>query len=204
MMLSVIASVPCSRSMAAPGLLLTGSDAEGDPFTAVLAGGPLTGTLALSANGAFTYTPPLNYNGPVTFTYALTDGLDSSAPALATIDVTPVNDMPTLTALASLTVTVGTDIDPLPFTVGDIEDAAGALTLTATSSNHALLADNHIGVSGSGADRSLLLVPVPGQAGSTLITLTVHDSEGGTANRVFTLTVTGGGGFRLYLPMVVR
>jgi hypothetical protein len=190
--------------VAAPGLLLTGSDSDGDSLKAALAGGPATGTLALSANGAVTYTPPLNFNGPVTFTYVLSDGLANSAPAVATIDVTPVNDAPTLTALASLTVPVGTDIDPLPFTVGDVEDAAAALTMTATSSNHALLADDHIGVSGSGADRNLLLVPVSGQVGSTLITLVVHDSQGGTASRAFALTVTGEAEIKAYLPLVVR
>ena len=115
-----------------------------------------------------------------------------------------MNDAPTLTALDSLTVTVGAAIDPLPFTVGDVEDTASALTLTATSSNAALLADDHIGVSGSGADRSLLLVPAAGQAGSTLITLTVHDSQGGTASQAFTLKVTGGGGLKLFLPLVRR
>ncbi|MEP7358911.1 MAG: Ig-like domain-containing protein, partial [Anaerolineales bacterium] len=191
--------------VAAPGLLATGTDSDGDPFTAQVASGPATGTLALSANGAFTYTPPLNFNGVVNFTYALSDGVDVSAPALVTVTVTPVNDAPTLTALASLTVTVGDAIGALPFSVGDVEDAAGALTMTATSSNHALLADDHVGVSGSGASRNLLLVPAASQTGSTLITLTVHDSQGGTASRAFTLTVvSAGGGNELYLPVILR
>jgi len=75
-------------TVTAPGVLLNDTDANGDPLTAVLAGGPPTGTLHLHADGSFTYTPPHGFVGPVTFTYRANDGLADSNTATVTITVT--------------------------------------------------------------------------------------------------------------------
>ncbi len=81
-------------AIAAPGVLLNDSDEDGDPLTAVLESPPTNGTLSLNANGAFSYAPTAGFNGVDTFTYRASDGASSSAPAIVTIQVTPVSDAP--------------------------------------------------------------------------------------------------------------
>ena len=75
------------------GVLANDTDAEEDPFTAVIATQPAHGTITLNPNGTFSYTPVANYNGPDSFTYRATD-TKPGAPATVTITVNPVNDAP--------------------------------------------------------------------------------------------------------------
>ncbi|HEX2748144.1 MAG TPA: Ig-like domain-containing protein, partial [Verrucomicrobiales bacterium] len=78
---------------AGSGVLANDTDAESDPFTAVIATQPSHGTVTLNANGSFLYTPAANYNGADSFTYRATD-TRASVPATVTINVAPVNDLP--------------------------------------------------------------------------------------------------------------
>ena len=75
------------------GVLANDTDAEADPFTAVLATAPAHGSLTLNPNGTFSYIPVANFAGTDSFTYRANDGR-ASAPATATITVNPVNDPP--------------------------------------------------------------------------------------------------------------
>ncbi len=63
---------------AAAGVLSNDRDPDGDPQTAVLAGGASNGTLALAADGGFTYTPDKSFSGVDFFTYRASDGLVAS------------------------------------------------------------------------------------------------------------------------------
>lgn len=72
---------------ASAGLLRNDSDANGDPLSARLVGGPSHGTLQFFANGAFRYRSTPGYVGPDSFTYVVNDDLLDSAPAVVTIDV---------------------------------------------------------------------------------------------------------------------
>ena len=76
-------------------------------------------------------------------------------------------------------------------TIGDVETAATALTLTAASTNTALVPVANVVFGGSGANRTVTVTPVAGQSGSTVITLTVGDGTGSTFD-AFTVTVTAG------------
>ena len=75
------------------GVLANDTDAEGDPFTAVIATPPSHGTLTLNPNGSFDYQPVADFNGTDAFTYRATD-TRPSAPGTVTITVDPVNDEP--------------------------------------------------------------------------------------------------------------
>ena len=86
-------SVNSTLTVTAPGVLGNDTDANNDPLTAVLAAGPLTGTLNLHADGSFTYTPPLGYSGVVTFTYRANDGLADSNTPTVTLTVTPIANL---------------------------------------------------------------------------------------------------------------
>ena len=84
-----------SLTAVAPGVLGNDSDVDGDPLTAVLVGGPASGSLTLNANGSFNYTPNSNFNGIDSFTYRANDGTANSNVATVTITVNPINDAPT-------------------------------------------------------------------------------------------------------------
>ncbi|MBP7948194.1 MAG: tandem-95 repeat protein [Verrucomicrobiales bacterium] len=78
---------------AGSGVLVNDTDAEGDPFTAMLVTPPQKGGVVLNADGSFTYTPNANANGADSFAYSAFDG-KNSPPATVTINIAPVNDPP--------------------------------------------------------------------------------------------------------------
>lgn len=136
-----------------------------------------------------TVTPAPNASGTATITVRVSDGTLSAADTFV-VTVTPVNDAPTIGSIADQTIGEDGVAGPLAFTVGDVEDGAGGLTLSATSSDPALLPPGNIAFGGSGATRTVTLTPVQDRHGSTTVTLTVTDSAGATASASFTLTVT--------------
>ena len=100
------------------------------------------------------------------------------------------NTAPTLSAIGTQQTAPGSTIT-ISFTVGDTTDPASSLTLTPlpTSSNTDLVPDANIfvgtvpGTNGTG--RTLTIMPIGNQAGSTFITLTVTDPHGLSATETF-------------------
>jgi len=135
-------------NVAAPGVLASDSDVEGDPITAVLVAGPAGGTLTLAADGSFTYTPNADFNGVDSFTYKANDGAADSGAATVSITVNPVNDAPvagndsysatednTLTIAAPGVLTNDSDVDGDPITAILVAGPTnGTLTLNANGS----------------------------------------------------------------------
>lgn len=78
-------------------ITLTGSDADGDPLTYVLVGGPSHGTLSGTGSN-LTYTPEPNYSGSDSFTFRVNDGTVDSNEATVSITVYAVNHPPTAVA----------------------------------------------------------------------------------------------------------
>ena len=117
----------------------------------MLVSGPSHGTLTLNANGSFTYTPAANYNGSDSFTYRASDGTATSGLATVTLTVSAVNDAPTVTVAARGTCGTDDRSGTINLTVGDVESAATALTLSAASSNPALVPSGNVVFAGSGA-----------------------------------------------------
>ena len=105
---------------------------------------------------------------------------------------TPDNTAPTISDIASRTTTVGVAMAPIGFSVGDAETQASLLKVSAASSNPALVSSLGMAFGGFGNNRTITVNPVPGQVGSTVITLTVTDAGGLTATDTFTVTVTDG------------
>jgi hypothetical protein len=83
-----------SLVVSAPGLLGNDSDIENSPLTASLADPPMHGSVAISADGSFIYTPADNFYGADSFSYRAGDGDATSAPAVVTIEVAPIDDPP--------------------------------------------------------------------------------------------------------------
>ncbi len=150
------------------------------------------GNINLAGSGAgrtVAMTPAPNQSGSAVITLTVSDGKLTGTDTF-TLVVNPVNDPPTLSDISAQTLTSGTPSSTLELLLGDMETAAAALTITGESSNSTLIPGSNIVFSGSGADRTVTLTPLPGQLGSTLITLRVSDG-GLTTERSFLLTVTG-------------
>lgn len=101
------------------------------------------------------------------------------------------NTAPTISTIANRSTSEDTPTAAIAFTVGDAQTAAGSLTVTATSSNPAVVASSGagLGLSGSGASRTLVVTPQPDASGSSTITVTVSDGSL-TASTAFQLSVT--------------
>jgi subtilisin-like proprotein convertase family protein len=102
--------------------------------------------------------------------------------------VNPVDDAPTITAIGSQSIPAGTATAAIPFTISDVETAAGALTLSGVSSTPSLVPSGNIAFGGSGANRTVTVTPAAGQSGSCTITVTVGDGAL-TASSGFSLLV---------------
>jgi uncharacterized delta-60 repeat protein len=154
-----------------------------------------------AAAGTLTFALQPNQAGSATITVTVTDdggtnngGVNSFS---QTFTVGAVNDAPTLDVIP--------DPDPVPEddalqTINLTGISAGGenqtLTVTATSSNPALIPDPTVVYASPGAVGSLRYRPLADQWGSAVITVTVRD-EGGTAfggsdeiSRTFTVNVT--------------
>jgi predicted extracellular nuclease len=101
---------------------------------------------------------------------------------------TPTNAAPTIT-VGSGGVCLADFRGQLALAVGDSVTAANQLTLSATSSNTALVPVGNISFGGSGASRTVTIATVSGRSGSATITVTVSD---GSATASTTITVIAG------------
>jgi large repetitive protein len=159
-----------------------------------ISGSGVTRTLA--------FTPVANQNGTVTITVTATDnggiangGLNTFSRTF-TITVNGVNDAPSFDAIANQTVNedaASTNVTITTVSAGPDDEVAQVVTVTATSSNTAVVPNPTI--SGVGGSRILAFAPAPNAFGSVTITVTATDN-GGTANgglntfsRTFTITV---------------
>ena len=79
-------------------------------------------------------------------------------------------------------------LGPVWFSCGDAETPSGALAMTASSSNPALVPAANLQLGQNGIQRWLRVVPAAGQWGETTVTLTVGDGLA-TTSKSFTLTV---------------
>jgi len=98
------------------------------------------------------------------------------------------NQPPTITDVNDQSTAVNTPTPAIPVTVGDVEAAAGSLTLSGSSSNTGLVPDGNIVFAGMGANRTVTVAPASDQTGTATITLTVSDGSL-SASDTFVLTV---------------
>ena len=71
------------------------------------------------------------------------------------------------------------------FAISDLETPAGLLTLTATSSNPALIPDGNIIFSGTNSPRTMIIRPATNQFGTATVTLSLSDGETNTTRSIF-------------------
>ncbi|MDO6525574.1 Ig-like domain-containing protein [Motilimonas sp. 1_MG-2023] len=130
---------------------LTGSDAEQQSLTFAVSTQPQHGTVTLSGNQGV-YQGEQDYFGTDSFTYTVNDGQLSSNPAKVTINLSSVNDAPTISGKPTLEIDVGkaykfvpvgsdVDGDKLTFSISDLpkwasfDSVSGALSGTPSLAN---------------------------------------------------------------------
>lgn len=124
-----------------------------------------------------TVNPAPGQTGRAVITLSVSDGSNTTSTAFV-LDVVDGNTPPTIADLPSFHAQdVGTEPQPVTFTVGDLETSASDLRVAASSSNPALVPNSGIVLDGSGAARTVTLHPVAGQRGASRITLSVSDGD---------------------------
>jgi GH43 family beta-xylosidase len=140
------------------------------------------------ANRTVTVTPAANQSGTATITITVSDGTLTASDTFV-LTVTAVNDTPTISNVEDQTIDEDGNTGAIAITIGDVETAATALTLSGTSSNTGLVPNANIDFGGSGANRTVTVTPAANQSGTAIITITVSDGTL-TASDTFVLTVT--------------
>ncbi|MCK6472077.1 MAG: Ig-like domain-containing protein [Planctomycetes bacterium] len=138
-------------------------------------------------DGSYTLTPSLSGYSFTPVTLAVT---------MAGADLTGKNftgsngnTPPTISNIADQTTSEDTAKSNIAFTVGDAETAAGSLAVSGSSGNTMLVPNTNITFGGSGANRTVTVMPAANQNGTATITVTVSDGIQ-SASDSFVLTVT--------------
>jgi hypothetical protein len=176
--------------------LANDTDADvGDTKEIVAVGTPNNGgsvsIVGSGPNNTLSYTPAANFAGTETFTYTVRDAGLLTDIGSVSVTVTGVNDAPTISDITNRTIAEDANTGAVAFTVGDVETAAGSLTVAGSSSNTTLVPNANIVFGGSGASRSVTVTPAADQNGSATITVSVSDGTASTPD-TFVLTVSAG------------
>ncbi len=148
-----------------------------------------------NTTGYITFTPVALAYGSATITVTVNDGGTSNNIVSRTflVTVNPVNQPPTLNALANVTINENAGLQTVNL-AGISSGAANenqTLAVTASSSNTGLIPTPSVTYTSPNATGSIRFTPVASVYGSATITVTVND--GGTSNNVisqsFTVTV---------------
>ncbi|ELS9255510.1 tandem-95 repeat protein [Vibrio parahaemolyticus] len=118
--------------------------------------GPANGTVSVNPDGSVTYTPNDNYHGTDSFTYIVTSGGVSESTTVE-VNVTPVNDAPTIKVDAVESITedaVNTDTVVATLTVRDTDTPEDQLTVSLenNSNGYFVLVGNEVKLTQSGVD----------------------------------------------------
>lgn len=171
---------------------LSAVDSSGDTHTYALV--PGTGDTDNAAFNIFGGTV-LRFTGIADFetksSYSVrvrvTDSSNGQFEKAFLITITNVDEAPTIAAISAQSTLEDTTSDPIAVTVADPE--GDAITVTATSSNQAIVADSSIVVGGSGNNRTLTITPVANAFGAVTITVKAASTTFETTT-TFTFTVT--------------
>lgn len=153
------------------------TDSDGDTLTFRVVEGPQHGELWSYPNVA-TYYPKKGYSGIDSFTYAASDGVTESAPALVSINVLDVNNPP-VALDAALTTKVGRPL-PIELEARDADEDPFVFTI--------LSLPEHGQLTGSGSN--YVYLPDPGYLGKDKFVFRAEDANDAGAPATFSITVT--------------
>ncbi|MEN9990333.1 MAG: hypothetical protein RLZZ224_35, partial [Verrucomicrobiota bacterium] len=141
-------------------------------------------------HASLTFTPRPDAFGLVTITVTLRDGQATANTLIRTftVNITAVNDSPTISSFEDLVINEDTRSTPLPLTIFDRETAGTRLRINRISSNPTLIPLTGIILGGTGNNRTITIAPALNQSGTALITIQVSDGLI-TVSSSFTVTV---------------
>ncbi|HHD63196.1 MAG TPA: tandem-95 repeat protein, partial [Desulfobulbaceae bacterium] len=158
------------------------ADVDGDALTAIdltISNGD--GALSNNGDGTWNYTPAVNDDTAVDFSYTITDGNDAVSGS-ATLDITPVNDIPVAVAdngSTSVNTTVTTDN-----VLANDDPGDGLVRITDFDA-----ASAHDGTVISNNDGTFTYTPATGFSGTDTFSYTIADADGETSTAMVTMTV---------------
>lgn len=158
-------------------IMLTGSDADGDPLTYTVLSSPGNGSLS-GTPPQLTYTPAYHYNGIVSFTFRVNDGKADSAIATVSISVSSLNDAPDANP-QNLSTAEDTPI-PITLTGIDVENSPLSYSIVSPPANGTL----------SGTAPNVTFTPSPNFSGTTSFTFRVNDGLLNSSDATVTIAVT--------------
>jgi hypothetical protein len=100
----------------------------------------------------------------------------------------PQNVAPTISVIGAQTIDQDTSTGAVSFTVND-DSGPGGVTVTASSSNAAVIPAEGISLDGTGGSRTITLTPSEDATGQTNVTITARDAQGLVTNGTFPVTV---------------
>ena len=172
--LSAVREDSGQRTIAFSTLTANDTDHDGDGLTVTSVRGAVGGTVSIVGSDVL-FTPSADFNGTARFIYTVSDGFDETDSAVASFEVTAVNDAPAAsddtlstvaedsgqrTILSGTLLANDTDVDNQTLAITVVDDAVGGT------------------VSLSGGD--VLFTPTGNFTGEASFTYTVSDGDGGT------------------------
>lgn len=100
------------------------------------------------------------------------------------------NSNPTISSISDVALCENYTNSPISFTVSDVETPDSLLTLTVSSSNTNLLPNDSIKITGNNGAKILSYNFLPNVYDSTIVTLTLNDTSGGSATKSFTIKIS--------------
>ena len=133
--------------------------------------------------------PAPNASGSAVVTVRASDSEGAIGSAAFHISVAAVNDPPTLAAIDDRITDEDVPLTPIRIQVTDRESPASAIHLAASSSNADLVQDSGFQFGIVDENPYLIIIPRPNRSGSTIVTISATDPEGGVTSLSFLLTV---------------
>lgn len=165
-----------------------------DPVKPTITGGTQIGTRFDSFTSMGTFSGVTYLNAGVNTASMVMEDWGGATTALIsgstfTCNTSYINVNPTISSISDISIVEGATPSPIAFIINDQETPLNNLTVTASSSNTALIPNNNITLQGNTGSRTLSLTPVSGELGTSTITITLDDNSGGLVTKTFVVTM---------------
>jgi len=143
------------------------------------------------SNRSLLMTPALDANGTATIQVIATDPLGAATTNSFSVTITSVNDPPRLDVLANVSIPEDAPLQSIPLTGirPGPADESGPVSVSASSSNPALIPDPAVLYTNPATTGTLRLRSATNATGVANITVTLTDGGGAQFSRTFTVTV---------------